>query len=67
MAAGKANTNAKAAKAATMDDVVAELRGIKLLLISYMIHSGVSQAQVGKALGMTQGNVSKMLSKGLKS
>lgn len=46
------------------DPVVAELTAIKRLLVSLLMRSGASQDDVAKALGITQGTVSKMFSNG---
>ena len=46
------------------DPIVAELTSIKRLLVSLLVRSGASQGDVAKALGITQGTVSKMFSNG---
>jgi predicted transcriptional regulator len=46
------------------DPIVAELTAIKRLLVSLLMRSGASQEDVAKALGITQGTVSKMFNNG---
>lgn len=46
------------------DPVVAELTAIKRLLVCLLMRSGASQGDIGKALGIDQSNVSRMLSNG---
>ena len=53
-----------AKQAEPTDPVVAELTAIKRLLVSLLMRSGASQGDVAKALGITQGTVSKMFSNG---
>lgn len=53
-----------AKQAEPSDPVVAELTAIKRLLVALLMRSGASQADIGKALGINQSNVSRMLSDG---
>lgn len=48
-----------------VDPVLGELTSIKRLLVCALLRSGTSQEEIGKALGVTQGTVSKMLSNGV--
>jgi predicted transcriptional regulator len=47
------------------DPILNELISIKRLLLCALVRSGVSQGDLGKALGVTQGTVSKMLGSGI--
>lgn len=53
-----------AKQAEHIDPVVTELTAIKRLLVALLMRSGASQGDVGKALGINQSNVSRMLSDG---
>ncbi|MCC6676402.1 MAG: hypothetical protein IT436_04600 [Phycisphaerales bacterium] len=46
------------------DPVVEELTTIKKLLVCMLMRSGASQGDIGKALGIDQSNVSRMLRNG---
>ncbi len=53
------------AKEKNNDPILNELIGIKRLLIFILIRDGVTQDEIAKALGVTQGTISKMFPGGL--
>jgi len=51
-------------KSQSLNDVVAELAGIKRLLAFKFLKEGMSQEDVARALGMSQSSVSRMFPSG---
>lgn len=47
------------------DDLVGELRALKMLMILQLMRQGVKQSQIAAMLGISEATMSRMLPKGL--
>jgi DNA-binding transcriptional regulator LsrR (DeoR family) len=47
------------------EDLVAEMRSVKMLLILQLLRSGVRQSQIAAMLGISEATMSRMLPKGI--
>ncbi|MHA6318202.1 hypothetical protein ACXYN8_11115 [Altererythrobacter sp. CAU 1778] len=46
-------------------NLIAEMKDVKLLLIMQLLRDGVTQSQIARTLGISDAKLSKMLPKGL--
>lgn len=47
------------------DDLVAEMKALKMLMILQLLRSGVKQGQIAAMLGISDATMSRMLPKGI--
>lgn len=47
------------------DDLVTEIRALKMLMILQLLRSGVRQGQIAAMLGISEATMSRMLPKGI--
>lgn len=48
------------------DDLLSELRALKMLLILQLLRQGIKQSQIAAVLGISDATMSRMLPKGIK-
>ncbi|MGE4527246.1 MAG: hypothetical protein AB7D00_02665 [Rhodospirillaceae bacterium] len=47
------------------NDVMGELRSLKMLMILQLLHQGIKQGQIAAILGISEATMSRMLPKGI--